>query len=379
MKHFRAVVGLFYGGGALQKHFFLAHTTVFLKACYASKLELGGMDYSPQHLTPPPLCDIVPGDLQIDDCELHLQYSSVDRYAGKIEKKGATMDNYSKPIKNVTIVGAGFMGTLIGFHCAVKGYSVCLHDASTQALEKVMPSCAEKFDFLVANQAATANEKDNVIRQIRLARDIKRATLDTDLVIEAVPERLELKREVFAGLDQVCPAHTILATNSSSIPISRIEGATRRPDRVLNMHFYVPVRDNAVVELMRGTATSDHTIEQARQFVHSIGLIPILAQKESFGFVLNRIWRAVKKECLRVVDEGVASVEDVDQAWQAFLGTAYGPFFMMDVIGLDVVHDIEMSYYRESGDASDAPPKILLDKIAAGELGVKTGKGFYTY
>jgi 3-hydroxybutyryl-CoA dehydrogenase len=108
-------------------------------------------------------------------------------------------------------------------------------------------------------------------------------------------------------------------------------------------------------------------------------LISVLARKESFGFVINRVWRAIKKECLRVVDEGVASVEDVDQAWQAFLGTAYGPFFMMDVVGLDVVHDIEMSYYRESGDASDAPPKILLDKIAAGELGVKTGKGFYTY
>jgi 3-hydroxybutyryl-CoA dehydrogenase len=199
------------------------------------------------------------------------------------------------------------------------------------------------------------------------------------LVIEAIPERLELKREVFAELDRVCLAHTILATNSSSIPVSRIEGATRRPDRVLNMHFFPPVRDNAVAELMRGTATSDNTIEQARRFVLDIGLMPLVAQKESFGFVLNRIWRAVKKECLSVVDEGVASVEDVDEAWQAFLGTAYGPFFMMDVVGLDVVHDIEMSYYRESGDASDAPPRILLDKIARGELGVKSGKGFYPY
>jgi len=289
------------------------------------------------------------------------------------------MGNYSKPIKNVTIVGAGFMGTQIGFHCAVKGYPVCFYDASSKALQKVMPSCVEKFDFAFAAQPANADEKDNVLQRIRLANGIKSATSDTDLVIEAVPESLELKREVFARLDRVCPAHTILATNSSSIPISRIEDATSRPDRVINLHFFPPVRDNTLVELMGGTATSDNTIEQTRQFVHSIGLISVLARKESFGFVINRVWRAIKKECLRVVDEGVASVEDVDQAWQAFLGTAYGPFFMMDVVGLDVVHDIEMSYYRESGDASDAPPKILLDKIAAGELGVKTGKGFYTY
>jgi 3-hydroxybutyryl-CoA dehydrogenase len=289
------------------------------------------------------------------------------------------MDNYSKPIKNVTIVGAGFMGTQIGFHCAVKGYPVCFYDASSKALEKVMPSCVEKFDFAFAAQPATADEKDNVLKRIRLANDIIRATSDADLVIEAVPENLELKREVCSRLDQVCPAHTILATNSSSIPISRIEGATRRPDRVINLHFFMPVRDNALVELMGGTATSYNTIEQTRQFAHNIGLIPLLARKESFGFVYNRIWRAIKKECLRVVDEGVASVEDVDQAFQAAWMSPLGPFFVMDIIGLDVVHDIEMSYYRESGDASDAPPKILLDKIATGELGVKTGKGFYTY
>jgi 3-hydroxybutyryl-CoA dehydrogenase len=289
------------------------------------------------------------------------------------------MAKYSKPIKNVTVVGAGFMGLQIGFHCAVKGYSVRFYDVSGEILEKVMPSCMEKFDFAFAAQPETADEKDNVLKRILLAHDIKRATSDADLVIEAVPENLELKREVFAKLDRFCPARTILATNSSSIPVSRIEGATQRPGRVINLHFYPPVRDNTLVELMGGTATSANTIEKTRQFVLSLCLIPVLARKESFGFVLNRVWRAVKKECLRVVDEGVASVEDVDQAWQAFLGTAYGPFFMMDVVGLDVVYDIEMSYYRESGDASDAPPKILKDKIAAGELGVKTGKGFYTY
>jgi 3-hydroxybutyryl-CoA dehydrogenase len=122
---------------------------------------------------------------------------------------------YSKPIKNVTIVGAGFMGTQIGFHCAVKGYSVCFYDAFSQSLEKVMPSCVEKFDFAFAAQPTTADGKDKVLQRIRLANGIKSATSGSDLVIEVVPESLELKREVFARLDRVCPAHTILATNSS--------------------------------------------------------------------------------------------------------------------------------------------------------------------
>jgi 3-hydroxybutyryl-CoA dehydrogenase len=200
-----------------------------------------------------------------------------------------------------------------------------------------------------------------------------------DLVIEAVPERLETKREVFSRLDRVCPDHTILATNSSSIRVSRIEDATQRPDRVLNMHFYHRLWQRPMVELMRGTTTSDETIERARQFAYNIGLTPLLVRKESTGFLFNRVWRAIKKECLHLVDDGVASHKDVDRAWMISFGTLLGPFGMMDRVGLDVVRDIEMVYYRESGDESDAPPRFLLDKIEKGELGIKTGQGFYTY
>jgi 3-hydroxybutyryl-CoA dehydrogenase len=206
-----------------------------------------------------------------------------------------------------------------------------------------------------------------------------KATSGVDLVIEAVPERLEVKREVFAMMDKVCDDHTILATNSSSIRISKIEDATRRLDKVLNTHFYnIPWR-RSVVELMRGNSTSDETLERVRRFMESIGLTPLIVLKESTGFIFNRVWRAIKRECLHLVDEGVATFQDVDRIWMILYEKEIGPFGMMDRVGLDVVRDIEMVYYKESGDKRDAPPGILLEKIGKGELGIKTGKGFYSY
>ena len=271
------------------------------------------------------------------------------------------------------------MGAQIGLHCASYGYTVWLVDVSEEALERTSQSHVKELDARVEMQHITKKEKDAILKRIHFAGDLKVGASQTDLVIEAVPERLELKREVFAQLDRVCPSHTILATNSSSIRISRIEDATQRQDRLLNTHFYPPIWQRTLVELMRGTTTSDETIERVCQFAQNIGLTPLLVLKESTGFIFNRVWRAIKKECLHLVDEGVASHEDVDRAWMIVLEMPYGPFGAMDMIGLDVVRDIEMVYYKESGDESDAPPKILLDKIERGELGVKTGKGFYTY
>jgi 3-hydroxybutyryl-CoA dehydrogenase len=271
------------------------------------------------------------------------------------------------------------MGAQIGLHCATHNYTVWLVDRLAEALQRTEMSHSQELERRLEKQQITADEKEAVLRRIHLTTNMDEGASKADLVIESVPEHLEIKREVFAQLDEICPRHTILATNSSSFRISAIENATHRPDKVLNMHFYSLAMNRTMVELMRGTATSDETIEKVHQFARTLGLTPLLVRKESTGFIFNRVWRAIKKECLHLVDGGVASHEDVDRAWMIFLGTPFGPFGMMDRVGLDVVRDIEMVYYHESGDASDAPPKLLLDKIEKGELGMKTGKGFYTY
>lgn len=277
------------------------------------------------------------------------------------------------------MVGAGYLGTQIGVLCARRGYSVNMHDVSGDALRSSEVAVDEYLRQWVEQGDLSDEESDRVRVRISFKDNLEEAASNVDIVIEAVVERLDVKREVFRRLDELCPPETLLATNSSSIRVSKVEGATMHPERVLNMHFYSYPWRSRVLEIMKGTHTSDEAVERAAEFSRSIGVTPLLVQKESTGFIFNRVWRAVKRECLRVVDEGVASFEDVDRAWMSLYGTSAGPFGLMDRVGLDVVRDIEMVYYEESGDPGDLPPRVLLDRIERGELGVKTGKGFYTY
>jgi len=235
------------------------------------------------------------------------------------------------------------------------------------------------LDEQIEASVVSGDHRQAILDRIQFTGSLREAASTADLVFEAAREELDVKREVFRALDEICPPNTILATNSSSLRVSRIESATNRPDKVLNTHFIQAVWKHPFVELMRGTTTSDETIETVREFARSIGLMPILVRREVTGFILARVWRAVKKEALHLVDSGVATPEDVDRTWMIAMEAPLGPFVLMDRIGLDVIRDIEMVYYEESGDESDAPPKALLDKIEKGELGVKTGKGFYTY
>jgi 3-hydroxybutyryl-CoA dehydrogenase len=282
-------------------------------------------------------------------------------------------------IKKVCVVGSGFMGSQIGLQCAVHGYSVWMHDVSEPALRRCREEQAAMLDEQIEAGAVPAGGRQAIPDRVRFTSSLSEAAAAADLVIEAVKEDLDVKREVFRALDEICSPRTILATNSSSIRISRIESATNRPERVLNTHFVQSVWNHPLVELMRGTATTDETLQAVRRFVQSIGLVPVLVRREITGFILARIWRAVKKEALFLVDSGAATPEDVDRTWMIVMETPMGPFGLMDRIGLDVIRDIEMVYYEESGDESDAPPKVLLDKIENGELGLKSGKGFYTY
>ncbi len=276
-------------------------------------------------------------------------------------------------------MGSGFLGTQIGVTCARHGYAVNMYDISEEALASSSEAVENYVDEWVEDGDITAEEGQPVKQRISYHGSLVEAASDADVVIEAVVERLDVKRDVFSRLDEVCRGDAFIATNSSSIRVSKIEDATSSPHRVLNMHFYGYPWRRRIVELMRGSSTSDEVMEKAQGFSSSIGVYPLMVLRESTGFIFNRVWRAVKKECLRVVDQGVASFEDVDRAWMSLYDTAMGPFGMMDRVGLDVVRDIEMVYYTESGDPSDAPPPVLLRKIERGELGVKTGKGFYSY
>ena len=281
-------------------------------------------------------------------------------------------------IRSICVVGSGFMGWQIGLQCASYAYPVLIYDIYKEALIRAYGNISSELDSRILKGVLTVEEKDSILSRISMSENLS-AVSGGDLVIEATTERLEIKRKVFRDLDSICNRDTILATNSSSIRVSKIESVTSRGDRVLNTHFYSNPWSSKIVELMRGTITSDETINRTRDFMISIGMIPLTVLKESTGFIFNRVWRSVKKESLRLVDDGVATFEDVDRAWMSLYERNMGPFGMMDQVGLDVVKDIEMVYYEESGDPRDAPPRLLLDKVEKGMLGVKTGKGFYTY
>lgn len=280
----------------------------------------------------------------------------------------------SPEIKRVGIVGAGTMGTRIAFQCALSGKEVYLFDISPQVLDQAMEMTkgwiTERAD---PERAAPA------VSLLHPCTSLGDCLASVDLVIETVPEDLELKRQVFSEIDQLAPAHVLIGTNSSSLPSSRIAGATGRPDKVFNINFNDPLCDELLVEIMGHAETAEETMAAAEAFVRSIKLVPVITKREIMGFAFNRIWRAIKKEALHVVAAGYADFEDMDRAWMLSFSVPRGPFGRMDEIGLDVIHHIELQYYLESGDESDKPPKFLEEFLNEGRLGVKSGKGFYSY
>lgn len=281
--------------------------------------------------------------------------------------------------QSICVVGAGFLGTQIGLQCAAHGYQTRLVEPSSQARIQSQQVVATELKRRIDSGQHDTAEGDAVLARMTYSEELEQGVAGAGLIIEAIPERLELKRQLFAQLDALTPPETILATNSSSIKISAIESATQRLDKVLNMHFYGLIWQRPMVELMRGSATSEETIEAVYRCAQRIGVTPLVVDRESTGFIFNRVWRAIKRETLHLVNEGVTSHENVDRAWMIFTGMKMGPFALMDRVGLDVICDIENVYYRESGLERDAPPPILTDRVARGELGCKTGKGFYTY
>lgn len=273
-------------------------------------------------------------------------------------------------VKRIAIIGAGSMGKRIAIKVTEYNYNVNLYDIDYDSLQEFVKSWRKQI-----KEKASSGE-------IYYYKSITETVADTDLIIEAIPENLDLKLEIFNKIDKVAPPHAIIATNSSSYPVSMLEGAVKRKDKVLNIHFYIAAGEYALTkmaDIMKGTMTSNETFEIGKNLIKSIEFTPLLVKKESYGFVYNRIWRAIKKECLKVWAEGYADFKDIDAAWKITTNMSDGPFKIMDKIGLDVVYDIEMSYFQHSGKLDDKPPQALKDMIDKGLLGLKTKEGFYKY
>lgn len=285
----------------------------------------------------------------------------------------------AEKIRKVAVVGTGNLGTQIAILAVYAGYEVSSFDIDEGAFHRVLIETKERMKGRVREPVVPVEEWDNEARKVKQSKDLEEALKGADFVIEAVPENLELKREVFERLDALSPPGAILATNSSSIPISKIEDATSRPEKCLNVHFYSPCRGLSMADVMGGTKATAEIIETGKAWVSSLGCVPLSVNKEILGFCFNRVWRAVKRETLYMWAEGFADFRDIDRGWMIFSGMAMGPFGNMDGIGLDVVYDIEMVYYNESKDPKDHPPEALKAKLDRNELGLKTGKGFYTY
>ncbi|MBD3211939.1 MAG: 3-hydroxyacyl-CoA dehydrogenase family protein [Candidatus Lokiarchaeota archaeon] len=273
-------------------------------------------------------------------------------------------------IKKVAIIGAGFTGRQIAARTALYDYTVNLYDVSKEVLEDVEVFLKKFF---------RPKNKREKYQNINLKRDLSETLIDVDLIIECVPEDVELKKKIFSQIDDLAPPHAIIGTNSSSYPVSKIEDAVKRKDKVLNIHFYPPIPLRPMVDIMKGTETSQETFETGKNWIDSIECTPLVVKKEIMGFVFNRIWRAIKCEVLHMWANGNADVETIDTAWKIFTGMNMGPFELMDGIGLDVAYNVEMSYYKESGDPRDKPPEKFKEKVEKGELGLKSGQGFYKW
>ena len=280
-------------------------------------------------------------------------------------------------MKKVFIVGSGLMGSGIAQVCAQRGFEVALYDIEAEALKKALKNIEWSVGKFV-EKGELKEEKNAIMGRIKTVSDFSDAAA-ADLIIEAVFENLELKKDIFEKMDAVARPETLMASNTSSIPITEIAVATKRAERVLGLHFFSPVPMMQAVEVIRGQSTSDETMRRGKDFVVRIGKEPIMVNRDVAGFVINRLNFPSSMEAMRLVEEGITTVEDVDKGVKLALGRRMGIFETSDMVGLDVTYGALMSMYKETGDPRWFPPMILRRKVKSGELGRKTGKGWYEY
>ncbi|MFQ6000004.1 MAG: 3-hydroxyacyl-CoA dehydrogenase family protein, partial [Candidatus Bathyarchaeia archaeon] len=282
--------------------------------------------------------------------------------------------------KKVAIIGAGAMGTGIAYVCATKGYEVSIRDINEDLVKRGMGKIREMIATGVNRGKLTPKEAQETMKRIKGTADLAEAVRDVDIVIEAVFEDMDLKKKIFKELDEVCPPHTILTSNTSTLSITEMGSATKRPDKVIGLHFFNPAYTMKLIEVISGKQTSEETRKIATDFAVSLGKEPVQV-KDTPGFIVNRILGAALGEAIYLLEEGIASAEDIDKAVVLGLNWPMGPLQLADFVGLDVVYHSGKSVARALGEdylrKRSQPSKLLEKMVKEGRLGMKTRKGFY--
>lgn len=282
-------------------------------------------------------------------------------------------------IKKICVIGAGNMGHQIAVCGALAGYKVSCTDISQDMLDKAEAFAKTYLPERVAKGKLKQAQVDQALANLSFTQNLEEAAGDADFVIEAAVEKINIKRKLFADLDRITPTHAILATNSSFIVSSQVADATKRPDKVCNMHFFNPALVMKLVEVVKGAHTSAETAQVTMDLTARLGKMGILLKKEIYGFLVNRILDAINSEALYLADMGIATPEEIDLAVTNALGHPMGPFRLMDFTGIDLAYYVGMERYQNTGDTTDKPSPLLVEKFTNGEYGVKAKKGFYLY
>ncbi|MGW6537393.1 3-hydroxyacyl-CoA dehydrogenase family protein [Streptomyces sp. NPDC055051] len=278
----------------------------------------------------------------------------------------------------LAVIGAGLMGAGIAQVSAQAGWEVVLRDVTDAALTRGTDGIEASYEKFVAKGKLSAADAEAALGRITATTDLE-AVADADLVVEAVFEKIEVKHEIFRSLDKIAKDGAVLASNTSAIPITKIAAVTERPEAVVGVHFFSPVPMMQLVELVRGHKTSDATLAAARSFAESVGKTCIVVNRDVAGFVTTRLISALVVEAAKLYESGVATAEDIDLACKLGFGHAMGPLATADLTGVDILVNATGNIYAETQDEKFAPPELMRRMVDAGDIGRKSGQGFYTY
>ncbi len=280
--------------------------------------------------------------------------------------------------KKLAVIGAGLMGSGIAQVSAQAGWDVVLRDVTDEALRRGTDGIRASYDKFVSKGKLTAEDAEAALGRITATTDLDAAS-EADIVVEAVFERIDVKQEIFRTLDGLVRDEAVLASNTSAIPITKIAAVTERPERVVGTHFFSPVPMMQLCELVRGYKTSDETLATAREFAEGVGKTCIVVNRDVAGFVTTRLISALVVEAAKLHESGVATAEDIDIACKLGFGHAMGPLATADLTGVDILLHAAENIYTESQDEKFAPPELMRRMVDAGDIGRKSGQGFYRY